>query len=78
MLRIKGQDQNARGALVNSSHEQQIDIMTRDFEAVPQNRKFYGVRRDRNGQPNRARVQQATLVIEFICFTLPPFTAAPR
>lgn len=44
--------------------------MTRYFKAVPQDRKFYGVRCDRKGEPNRAQVEQATQVIDIICFTI--------
>lgn len=70
VLRIKGCDYSARGAITRASKQQQIDTMARYFKAVPQDRKFYGVQCDRNGEPNRAQVEQATQVIDIIHFTI--------
>ena len=44
--------------------------MTRYFEAVPQDKKFYGVRKGRDGQLDTASVEQATHVVEIIRFEL--------
>jgi hypothetical protein len=78
VLRIKGRDYSARGAITRAGKQQQIDIMTRYFKAVPQDRKFYGVRCDRKGEPNRAQVEQASHVIDIIRFALcTVITAAP-
>lgn len=70
VLRIKGRDYNARGVIAGGGREQQIDTMSRYFKAVPQDRKFYGVGCDDNGEPKRAQVEQAIQLIDIIHFTI--------
>lgn len=69
-LRLRGRDYPAIGEIFRGNPDEQIDLMTAYFKAVPQDRKFYGVRCDKNGEPVREHVAQATKVIEILRFTL--------
>jgi hypothetical protein len=69
-LRIRGQDYPARGAIYDGDQDQQVAIMSHYFKAVPQDKKFYGVRCDSEGEPIRSQVIQATQVIDIIRFQL--------
>lgn len=70
VLRLQGEDYPARGQIDDLDREQQVELMTRYFEAVPQDKKFYGVRKGRDGQLDTASVEQATHVVEIIRFEL--------
>ena len=70
VLRLQGQDWAASGRIAELPGEQRVDIMVAYFKAVPQDRKFYGVRCTGGGEPIREQVAQATQVVDIICFTL--------
>lgn len=69
-LRLKGKDYAAIGVVDDTCSERQVDIMTEYFRAVPQDKKFYGVRCDDSGVPVRAQVQQAARIVQMIRFEL--------
>ena len=69
-LRIRGNDYESTGVIVHEDRSRQVDIMTEYFKAVPQDKKFYGVKCDNNGEPIRSQVEQASHVIEIIRFSL--------
>ena len=67
-LRIAGTDFPAKGRSFEGNREQQIAIMSAYFRAVPQDRKFYGVKCSADGEPIRSQVEQALgsiVIIEF-------------
>jgi hypothetical protein len=67
-LRIAGRDFPAKGKLFVDDRETQVGIMSAYFKAVPQDRKFYGVKCDVQGEPNRSQVENAVgsiVIIEF-------------
>jgi len=70
VLRLRGKDCAALGQVDNAAREQQVDIMTAYFNAVPQDRKFYGVTSDDGGQPVRSQVELATHRVDIIRFEL--------
>jgi hypothetical protein len=70
ILHIRGRDYNAIGRVDTGDRNNKIDTMTRYFKAVPQDKKFYGVRCDADGEPIRALVEQATHVVDIIHFAL--------
>ena len=69
-LRIAGKDYPATGKLFDGDREQQVDIMSAYFKAVPQDRKFYGIKSGMGYEPGRAEVAQALGSIVIIEFTL--------
>jgi len=69
-LRIAGRDYEATGHLFDGSREQQTELMSEYFKAVPQDKKFYGVHCDSEGEPITAQVEQATYAVVAIEFTL--------
>lgn len=68
-LRIRGKDQLVTGAIFSGDRLEKTELMCQYFKAVPQDRKFYGVSLDSKGSPNREQVEQATHVVDIICFT---------
>lgn len=70
VLRLRGEDWAAIGRIEALPREERIDIMAAYFQAVPQDRKFYGVRSSAQGEPIRGQVAQATLVVDIIRFNL--------
>jgi hypothetical protein len=69
-LRIAGRDFPAKGKLFVDDRETQVGIMSAYFKAVPQDRKFYGVKCDAQGEPNRSQVEHALGSIVIIKFKL--------
>jgi hypothetical protein len=69
-LRIAGRDYPASGKLFDGDREQQVDIMGAYFKAVPQDKKFYGIKDGADDEPSRARVAQALGSIVIIEFAL--------
>lgn len=69
-LRLRGVDYPASGAIYSGSKDQQVALMTEYFKAVPQDKKFYGVRNDASGEPDQSQVRQAAQVIDIIAFEL--------
>ena len=69
-LLIRGKDYPATGCIFRGSRADQTELMTAYFKAVPQDKKFYGVRCDKQGEPIREQVEQATHVVEAIEFSL--------
>ncbi len=67
-LRIRGRDYPVVGSIVYGGHEQQVDVMSAYFKAVPQDRKFYGVHRGSDGEPIREEVEKALGRIDIIRF----------
>ncbi len=70
VLRLGGKDYNAIGMMDTGDRHHQIATMSRYFKAVPQDKKFYGVRCDTRGEPIRAQVEQATHVVDILRFEL--------
>ena len=70
VLRIKGRDYKAIGLVDSGDRDHQIETMTRYFKAVPQDKKFYGVRCDADGEPIRTQVEQATHVVDVLRFEI--------
>ena len=70
VLRLGGQDRAASGRIEELGREQRTDIMVAYFKAVPQDRKFYGVRCTAHGEPIREQVAQAAQVVDIIRFKL--------
>lgn len=69
-LRIAGDNYRAIGKLYVGDQEQQINIMSDYFKAVPQDRKFYGVKCGAEGEPIRSQVEHALGSIVIIEFSL--------
>ena len=69
-LRIAGKDYTATGRLCERGQEEQLDLMSAYFDAVPQDRKFYGVKCGADGKPLRSQVNAALKRIEIIEFEL--------
>jgi hypothetical protein len=69
-LRIAGRDYPATGKLFDGGREQQVDTMSAYFKAVPQDKKFYGIKGGADDEPNRTQVAQALCSIVIIEFTL--------
>jgi hypothetical protein len=69
-LRIAGRNYPARGKVFEGGREQLVDIMGAYFKAVPQDKKFYGIRGDATAEPSRTQVEQALGSIVIIEFTL--------
>ncbi len=69
-LRLRGEDYESTGVILQENRARQADIMTEYFKAVPQDKKFYGVKCDSDGEPVRSQVEQAMQVIEIIRFEI--------
>lgn len=69
-LRIAGKDLSARGKVFAGHRAQQIDLMSAYFKAVPQDKKFYGIKGGAGDEPTRTHVAQALGSIVIIEFTL--------
>ena len=69
-LRIAGSDYPASGKVFDGGREQQVDIMRAYFKAVPQDKKFYGIKGGADDEPSRTEVEQALASIVIIEFTL--------
>ena len=69
-LRIAGTAYPARGKVFDGEHGEQIDLMSAYFKAVPQDKKFYGIRCGIDGELVRSQVEQALASITIIEFTL--------
>jgi hypothetical protein len=69
-LRIAGRDFPAQGKLFEGDRERQIDIMGAYFKAVPQDKKFYGIKGGADDEPGRTQVARALGSIVIIEFTL--------
>ena len=69
-LRIAGSDFPAQGKLFDGSRDKQIDVMSAYFKAVPQDKKFYGIKGGADHEPGRTQVAQALGSIVIIEFTL--------
>jgi hypothetical protein len=70
-LRIAGRDYPAKGRVFQGDTEKQVDIMSAYFKAVPQDRKFYGVKCGADNTPIRSQVEQALSSIVILEFRLP-------
>ncbi len=69
-LRIAGRNFSAQGQLFDGDQEQQINIMSAYFKAVPQDKKFYGIKGSADDEPSRTQVAQALVRIVIVEFTL--------
>mgnify|MGYP000117884965 CR=1 FL=1 len=69
-LRLQGHDYIATGEVYCGDREHQLDTMANYFKAVPQDKKFYGVRCDKKGEPLRPDIERASGIVDMIHFDL--------
>ena len=67
---IRGHEYNATGKWFDGDQEQLTNLMLEYFKAVPQDQKFYGIKRNSQGEPRRSYVNRATRLVSAIQFEL--------
>lgn len=69
-LRIQGNDYIASGKIYSGDRQHQLTTMAAYFKAVPQDKKFYGVKCDKAGEPLAEDIERASGIVDMICFEL--------
>lgn len=67
---IRGHNHNSIGNWFDGDQEQLTNLMFEYFKAVPQDQKFYGVKRNAEGEPRMSYVRRATSLVSAIQFDL--------